>query len=113
MLDEESFTQLLSAAYVMQEHQRQVTPRVAPADLNQILTQNVETQHQIRSRQLPTSTALDIIVDRLQKLGHARAPRRRDGPPQPCNFSVHRCSGFDRRPQRGDAFEDVGAMFNA
>lgn len=71
MLDEESFTQLLSAAYVMQEHQRQVTPRVAPADLNQILTQIVETQHQIRSRQLPTSTALDIIVDRLQKLAGA------------------------------------------
>ena len=71
MLDEESFTQLLSAAYVMQEHQRQVTSRVAPADLTQILTQIVETQNQIRSRQLPTSTALELIADRLQRLAGA------------------------------------------
>jgi GAF domain-containing protein len=71
MLDEESFTQLLSAAYVMQEHQRQVTSRVAPADLTQILTQIVETQHQIRGRQLPTSTALELIVDRLQRISGA------------------------------------------
>ena len=71
MLDEESFTQLLSAAYVMQEHQRQITSRVAPTDLTQILTQIVETQHQIRGRQLPTSVALELIADRLQKLSGA------------------------------------------
>ena len=71
MLDEESFTQLLSAAYVMQEHQRQVTSRVAPSDLTQILTQIVETQHQIRGRQLPTSVALELIADRLQRLSGA------------------------------------------
>jgi hypothetical protein len=64
-LDEESFTRLLAAAYVMQEHQDRVRAKVSPADLTQIISQVVETQHEIQSRSLDRDAAFNLIAKRL------------------------------------------------
>ena len=64
-LDEESFTRLLAAAYVMQEHQDRVRAKVSPLDLTEIISQVVETQHEIQTRSLAPDAALDLIAKRL------------------------------------------------
>ncbi len=64
-LDEESFTRLLAAAYVMQEHQERVRAKLSPADLTEIIAQVVETQQQIRSHNLAGDAAFDLIATRL------------------------------------------------
>ncbi len=70
-LDEESFTRLLAAAYVMQEHQDRVRTRVSPADLTEIIAQVVETQHEIQSRRLGSQAAFDLIAKRLCSVARA------------------------------------------
>ncbi|MBV8476652.1 MAG: GAF domain-containing protein [Acidobacteria bacterium] len=67
-LDEESFTRLLAAAYVMQEHQDQVRSKVTPADLTQIIAQVVETQNEIQNHSLNRDAAFDLIARRLSSL---------------------------------------------
>ena len=64
-LDDESFTRLLAAAYVMQEHQDRVRPKASPADLTEMISQIVETQHEIRSGSLSCNQAFDLIAKRL------------------------------------------------
>jgi hypothetical protein len=70
VLDEESFTKLLAAAYVMQEHQDRVRGNVPapPADFTQIVSRIVETQHMIQTRGLEAREALDLIAAQMQKL---------------------------------------------
>ena len=70
-LDEESFTRLLAAAYVMQEHQDRVKAKLPPTDFTLVISQIVETQHLIQTRKLESGAALDLIVGRLQKLSGA------------------------------------------
>lgn len=64
-LDEDSFTRLLAAAYVMQEHQERVRTKVSPADLTEIIAQVVETQHEIQTRSYHGSEAFALIAKRL------------------------------------------------
>lgn len=64
-LDEESFTRLLAAAYVMQEHHDRLRAKVSPADLTEIIAQVVETQHVIQTRSYHGRAAFDLIVKRL------------------------------------------------
>ena len=68
LLDEDSFTELLSAAYIMQQHQGRIDDDVPSSGLTQVLTHIVETQQQIRSHKLDTQAALDLITTRLQKM---------------------------------------------
>ena len=72
-LDEESFTRLLAAAYVVQEHQDRARDKVAlpPSDFAQIISGIVDTQHLIQTRSLDTQAALDLIASQMQKLSGA------------------------------------------
>jgi len=67
-LDEESFTRLLAAAYVMQEHQDRVRTKATPADLTEIISQVVDTQHEIQTRSYHGATAFALIAKRLCSL---------------------------------------------
>src|SRR5947209_19040054 len=72
-LDQESFTRLLSAAYVVQEHQDRARgkPALPPSDFAQIISRIVETQHLIQARSLDAQAALDLIASQMQKLSGA------------------------------------------
>jgi len=70
-LDEESFTRLLAAAYVMQEHQDRIRTKVSPADLTEIIAQVVETQHEIQTHSFRGMAAFDLIAKRLCSLTRA------------------------------------------
>ena len=72
-LDEESFTRLLAAAYVVQEHQDRARDKVAlpPSDFAQVISRIVDTQHMIQTRSLDTQAALDLIASQMQKLSGA------------------------------------------
>ena len=72
-LDEGAFQRLLSAAFVIQEHNdslKNQTPDPAEfraSDLSEI----AETQNLIRSKRLDLLTAAAVIVERSQKISHA------------------------------------------
>ncbi|HET7209181.1 MAG TPA: GAF domain-containing protein [Terriglobales bacterium] len=66
-LDEDSFTRLLAAAYVMQEHQEETSDRALSADLSQVISTVVATQREIHSKALDFDSALSLISTRLQK----------------------------------------------
>jgi GAF domain-containing protein len=72
-LDEESFTQLLAAACVVQEHQDRAREKavVPPSDFAQIISRIVDTQHLIQTRSLDAQAALDLIAAQMQKLSGA------------------------------------------
>lgn len=70
-LDEESFTRLLAAAYVLQQHRERSAGKLPPSDFTQITSEVVETQHLVQSGELGFQPALDLIVARLQKISGA------------------------------------------
>src|SRR5215469_16375437 len=70
-LDEEAFTRLLAAAYVMQEHRDRVRAKPSPADLTDIVSQTVETQYEIHSGSLDRDQAFDLIAKRLCSVSRA------------------------------------------
>jgi hypothetical protein len=67
VLDEESFTRLLAAAYVMQEHTDRMRANVPVSDFTEIVAQIVECQHVIQTGKLELEPALELVVSRLQK----------------------------------------------
>lgn len=73
VLDEESFTRLLAAAYVVQEHQDRAREKITipTSDFAQIISRIVETQHLIQTRSLDVQAALDLIAGQMQKLAGA------------------------------------------
>ena len=70
LLDFDSFQQLLSAAYVIQE-QNDVESRKTKPDHAQALAELVETQKRIQTHQLELSAAATLIAERLQKITQA------------------------------------------
>jgi rubrerythrin len=68
VLDEESFTRLLAAAYVMQEHTDRIRANVPVSDFTEIVAQIVECQQVIQAGKLELEPALELIVSRLQKV---------------------------------------------
>jgi GAF domain len=68
VLDEESFTRLLAAAYVMQEHTDRIKANIPVSDFTEIVAQIVECQHVIQAGKLELEPALELIVSRLQKV---------------------------------------------
>jgi hypothetical protein len=68
VLDEEVFTRLLAAAYVMQEHSDRMRANVPVSDFTEIVAQIVDCQHFIQSRKLELEAALELVAARLQKV---------------------------------------------
>lgn len=68
VLDEESFTRLLAAAYVMQEHTDRIKANIPVSDFTEIVAQIVECQHVMQAGKLELEPALELIVSRLQKV---------------------------------------------
>jgi putative methionine-R-sulfoxide reductase with GAF domain len=75
VLDEATFQRLLAAAYVLQEHRKQIQPRPEPvadnhhdADYATTLGEIVETQQQILLRHLDLDGAAGLVVEQTQKM---------------------------------------------
>ena len=64
-LDDESFTRLLEAAYILQQHQGPAVQRVAPEEFPHIVNSILEIQRQTQSLELDLSSALKLIATRL------------------------------------------------
>jgi GAF domain-containing protein len=96
VLDEHTLGKLLEAAYVLQEHNREIRARelateferdpvmadqksrkpgaaetAAPADYTLMLAEIVETQQQIQVRQLALDDAMTLVVERVIGIGRA------------------------------------------
>src|ERR1700750_140306 len=71
LLDEESFQQLLAAAYVIQQH-NEISPveEIRPSQTT-TLPEIVEIQSLIQSHQLDLNAAMNLLATRAQKLTRA------------------------------------------
>jgi len=70
-LDEASFQQLLSAAYVLQEHNDRLRGKEVHADFAKNLSAIVETQKLIQTLQLDLEAAAKLVAERVQKITQA------------------------------------------
>ena len=71
LLDEASFQQLLSAAYVLQEHNDRLRAKGLQADFAENLAAIVETQKLIQTLQLDLAAAAELVAERVQKITNA------------------------------------------
>ncbi len=71
LLDEASFQQLLSAAYVLQEHNDRLRGKEVHADFAKNLSAIVETQKLIQTLQLDLEAAAKLVAERVQKITQA------------------------------------------
>lgn len=71
LLDEASFQQLLSAAYVLQEHNDRLRAKGFQADFAENLSAIVETQKLIQTLQLDLPAAAELVAERVQKITNA------------------------------------------
>jgi len=71
LLDEASFQQLLSAAYVLQEHNDRLRAKEFHGDFAKNLAAIVETQKLIQTLQLDLAAAADLVAERVQKITNA------------------------------------------
>src|SRR5437868_6911852 len=68
LLDEESFQQLLAAAYVIQQHNESVPVEEIRPSQTTTLAEIVEIQSLIQSHQLDLPAAMNLLATRAQKL---------------------------------------------
>ena len=68
LLDEASFQQLLSAAYVLQEHNDRLRSKEFHEDFAKNLSTIVDTQKLIQTLQLDLPAAAELVADRVQKI---------------------------------------------
>jgi GAF domain-containing protein len=71
LLDEASFQQLLSAAFVLQEHNDRLRAKGIHADFADNLSAIVETQKLIQTLQLDLAAAAELVAERVQKITNA------------------------------------------
>jgi GAF domain-containing protein len=71
LLDEASFQQLLSAAYVLQEHNDRLRGKEVQTDFAKNLSAIVETQKLIQTLQLDLEAAAKLVAERVQKITNA------------------------------------------
>jgi hypothetical protein len=71
LLDEASFQQLLSAAFVLQEHNDRLRAKGFQADFAENLSAIVETQKLIQTLQLDLAAASELVAERVQKVTNA------------------------------------------
>ena len=70
-LDEDTFQRLLAAAYLLQEEAGRPQPKPPSRDQTRTLSEIVETQRLIHSRQLDLLAATSLIAERVQKITSA------------------------------------------
>jgi putative methionine-R-sulfoxide reductase with GAF domain len=70
-LDEASFQQLLTAAYVLQEHNDRLRGKEVHTDFAKNLSAIVETQKLIQTLQLDLEAAAKLVAERVQKITKA------------------------------------------
>jgi GAF domain-containing protein len=68
LLDEASFQQLLSAAYVLQEHNDRLRTKEFHEDFAKNLSTIVDTQKLIQTLQLDLPAAAELVAERVQKV---------------------------------------------
>jgi hypothetical protein len=66
--DDSLFTSLLESAYSLQQHQDRIRSKVPAAKFREIMGEMINTLSLIRSRHLDSDTALQLVVNRTQKL---------------------------------------------
>ena len=71
LLDEASFQQLLSAAFVLQQHNDRLRAKGFQADFAENLSAIVETQKLIQTLQLDLAAASELVAERVQKVTNA------------------------------------------
>ncbi len=71
LLDEASFQQLLSAAFVLQEHNDRLRAKGLQADFAENLSAIVETQKLIQTLQLDLAAAAELVAERVRKITNA------------------------------------------
>jgi putative methionine-R-sulfoxide reductase with GAF domain len=71
VLDEASFQHLLSAAYVLQQHNDRLRAKGLQADFAENLSAIVETQKLIQTLQLDLAAASELVAERVQKVTNA------------------------------------------
>src|SRR5205823_15018461 len=71
LLDEESFQQLLAAAYVIQQHNETAPVEEIRPSQTTTLAEIVEIQSLIQSHQLDLNAAMNLLATRAQKLTRA------------------------------------------
>jgi GAF domain-containing protein len=71
ILDEASFQQLLSAAYVLQQQNETLISHEAPANYAQTFAHIAETQNQIQTRQLDLPAATMLIAEQVDTITRA------------------------------------------
>jgi putative methionine-R-sulfoxide reductase with GAF domain len=71
LLDEESFQQLLAAAYVIQQHNESAPVEEIRPSQTTTLAEIVEIQSLIQSHQLDLPASMNLLATRAQKLTHA------------------------------------------
>ena len=71
LLDEASFQQLLSAAYVLQEHNDRLRAKEFHEDFAKNLAAIVETQKLIQTLQLDLAAAAELVAERVLKITNA------------------------------------------
>lgn len=64
-LDDESFTRLLEAAFILQEHQARTGQKTAPDEFPRIVHSILEIQRRTQSLQIDLPSALDMIASKL------------------------------------------------
>jgi putative methionine-R-sulfoxide reductase with GAF domain len=67
-LSEESFQQLLEAAFVIQEHNDRAARPLQHSDSHHVLSEIIEAQRLIHSGQLELQPATQLVVDRVRKV---------------------------------------------
>jgi hypothetical protein len=83
VLDEATFQKLLAAAYMLQEHNDRLRtgnpseeakdePPPVDSDSTAALAQIVDAQHQIHSKDLDLTAAMDLVVERIRKITGAQ-----------------------------------------
>lgn len=70
-LDADTFQNLLAAAFVLQEEASRNRPQPRRRDQSQTLSEIVETQSLIQSRQLDLAAAVALITERVQRITRA------------------------------------------
>jgi len=66
--DDSLLTSLLESAYSLQQHQDRIRSKVPAAKFREIMGEMINTLSLIRSRHLDSDTALQLVVNRTQKL---------------------------------------------
>jgi len=67
-IDDEAFTRLLEAAFILQEHRNSALQKASPEDFPRVVGSILEIQRQTQAQQIDCNSALELIARRLCEL---------------------------------------------